>query len=64
MSNALSVRIEFPRSGQLRFLQLPKELSEVKGVCILETPLKNSGSDFAPSSEKSIKGEFSPRRSE
>lgn len=64
MSNALSVSIEFPRSGQLRFLQLPKELSEVKGVQVLETPLKFGGSDFALNSKQSLKGENSPRHSE
>lgn len=64
MSNALSVSIVFPRSGQLRFIQLPKELTEVKGVRVLEMPVALAGSELGINSEQTSIGDFSPRRSE
>lgn len=61
MSNALSVSIVFPRSGQKHFLQLPTELAEMKGVRVLEVPTKKVGSELGLNSEQAKKGDYPPR---
>lgn len=61
MSHALSVRLEFERSGQKRYIQAPKELAEQHGLRLSELQPTLSGRENVCSAELNSNGEKTSR---